>query len=249
VIEFCEKEGIENVGIGPVVFYSGFTREFLKGNAGTSEELLEKIRDAVDQLCSKAGRKIVIIDGVGFPAVGSIVGISNAAVARKLSAPVLLICPKGVGNAIDSFNLNETFFRYNECTVLGVIFNRFPVEGYYALEKCREPIMSYFSQFRPDIHVYGMVPELNMQNPDFNHDGVINSITTAFSEHVDIAQLLRDIELRQKNKESFYPSTSISTGTRTRHTSMSAKRKASQASLMPRSEIERLAKANGAKGG
>jgi len=34
--------------------------------------------------------KVVVIDGVGYPAVGSIVGVSNATVAATLDAPVVL---------------------------------------------------------------------------------------------------------------------------------------------------------------
>jgi hypothetical protein len=91
------------------VFYSGFTRAFLKGETESSEQLLQKAKEAVEKLSS--GKKICIIDGVGYPAVGSICGVSNAAVACTLNSPVLLVGPKGVGNAVDSFNLNEAFFR------------------------------------------------------------------------------------------------------------------------------------------
>lgn len=38
----------------------------------------------------RIGRKIVIVDGVGYPAVGSICGVSNSAIASTLNAPVLL---------------------------------------------------------------------------------------------------------------------------------------------------------------
>ena len=34
----------------------------------------------------------LIIDGVGFPSVGSIVGVDNADVAKAAKAPVLLVC-------------------------------------------------------------------------------------------------------------------------------------------------------------
>lgn len=56
------------------------------------------------------GRRVLIVDGVGFPAVGSIVGVDNADVAKAARAPVLLVCKSGVGGAIDSFNLNCCYF-------------------------------------------------------------------------------------------------------------------------------------------
>ena len=66
-----------------MVFYSGFTREFLAGNTASSEEMLADIVAAVDALGT--GRRLVVVDGVGYPAVGSIVGVSNATVARMFS--------------------------------------------------------------------------------------------------------------------------------------------------------------------
>jgi len=53
------------------------------------------------------GKKIVLIDGVGYPSVGSICNLSNASIAKALSAPVLLIGKSGVGDAVDSYNLNS----------------------------------------------------------------------------------------------------------------------------------------------
>ena len=38
----------------------------------------------------KTSSKVVIVDGVGYPAVGSVAHISNAAVASYLQIPVLL---------------------------------------------------------------------------------------------------------------------------------------------------------------
>lgn len=84
--------------------------------------------------------QLVMVDGVGYPAVGSIVGVSNADLAQALgpSTPVLLVGRPGVGDAVDSFNLNATFFRHRGLRVLGVVFNRLPLEGFYALEHCKE---------------------------------------------------------------------------------------------------------------
>jgi hypothetical protein len=66
VQEFCKSKGITScVPIGPIVYYKGFTRAFLKGDIGeTSEQLLYKAGYAVDELA--VGKKVVIIDGVGM---------------------------------------------------------------------------------------------------------------------------------------------------------------------------------------
>lgn len=91
--------------------------------------------------------QLVLIDGVGYPAVGSICGVSNADLAGALRSglddddnpvPVLLVGRPGVGDAVDSFNLNASFFRARGLRVLGAVFNRLPVEGFYSLEHCKE---------------------------------------------------------------------------------------------------------------
>ena len=156
--KFCADKGIACEGIGPIVFYSGFTRAFLDGTTETSEEMLDKAEAAVAEV--SRGKKVCIIDGVGYPAVGSITGTSNADIALRLGAPVLLVGKKGVGDAVDSFNLNHCFFESRGVRVLGAVFNRLPADGYYSLANCRVAIGAYFSQFRPESHLFGFLPEL-----------------------------------------------------------------------------------------
>ena len=48
--KFCENQGIKCQGIGPIVFYSGFTRAFLKGETESSEQLLQKAKEAVEKI-------------------------------------------------------------------------------------------------------------------------------------------------------------------------------------------------------
>ena len=79
-----------------------------------------------------------MVDGVGYPAVGSICGVSNGDVAAALGAPVLLVGKSGVGDAVDSYNLNACFFEARGVRVLGGVFNRISTTGYYSLERCRE---------------------------------------------------------------------------------------------------------------
>jgi dethiobiotin synthetase len=94
----------------------------------------------------RVGRRIVVVDGVGYPAVGSICGVSNADIARKLGAPVMLVGRKGVGDAVDAFNLNAAYFESFGVKVLGGVFNRLPDDAsYYSLNKCKEAVSSYFA--------------------------------------------------------------------------------------------------------
>ena len=74
---------------------------------------------AVDEIAK--GKRFVVIDGVGYPAIGS-----------------------DVGDAVDSFNLNAAFFRLHQLPVVGVLYNRLESEGYYSLEKCKNAVSKYF---------------------------------------------------------------------------------------------------------
>ena len=47
------------------------------------------VSESVDAVCE--GKHFVLVDGVGFPGVGSVVGCSNADVAAASKAPVLLV--------------------------------------------------------------------------------------------------------------------------------------------------------------
>ena len=90
VSEYCQQQGISAIGVGPIVYYPGFTREFLTAEA-SPEPYLEKVTTALIKLSKN--KRIVLVDGVGYPAVGSIVGLSNATIAKAIGARVVSFRP------------------------------------------------------------------------------------------------------------------------------------------------------------
>ena len=60
-----------------------------------------------------------------------------------------LVGKKGVGDAVDSFNLNATFFEAHGVRVMGCLFNRLPLSGYYSLQSCKAAVGAYFKAYRP----------------------------------------------------------------------------------------------------
>ena len=204
---YCDRLGIECVSIGPIVYYRGFTRAFLAGETETSEELLAKVEEAVDKLAR--GKRIVIVDGVGFPAVGSICGTDNASVARASGYPseqgggggskrrrpagVVLIGGPGVGGSVDAFNLNATYFERAQVPVLGAIFNKLSLDGFYSLENCKSAITSYFArnehQQQYGRQAFGFVPLFPGITGDKAMERVFDYIQT-FHHQVDIQSLL-----------------------------------------------------------
>lgn len=190
VVRYCESRGIECIGVGPVVFYKGFTRAFLQGQTESSAALIAEAVAAVEVL--KTRRKFVLVDGVGYPSVGSICGISNAHVAKALNAPVVLVGKSGVGDAVDSHNLNSAFFQHHGVHVLGSIFNKLATEGFYNREACKEAIDMYFEKYGEGQKAYGYVPLVHTSDNNSAADGISQEIADNFTKHVNVFQLLVD---------------------------------------------------------
>jgi len=209
--KWCEVEGVEHVSgeHAPLVFYSGFTRSFVEGQQGTSAQWIERIAAKIDELSLR--RRVLIVDGVGFPSVGSICGVDNADVARAARAPVLLVCKSGVGEAIDSFSLNSSYFVAKGVPVLGVIFNLGDLEGYYSWDKCAKVIDRWFDMdvCRREKH-YGVIPKIERLDgvrESFNkYDsaqllGLAALSASHFAKHADVLGIFSDAVADKWNRQ------------------------------------------------
>jgi hypothetical protein len=213
------------------------------------------------------GKKVVLVDGVGFPAVGSICGTDNASVLRACSYPtgadhggvdstitdrrtmgVVLVGGSGVGAAVDAFNLNATYFESKDVPVLGAIFNKLPLTGFYSLENCKEQVTKYFVQMASNKHYrpFGFMPLVpEIADKEGGMDYVYHFIQI-FSQHVDVqsivaaASVVKEVDLplagslrirRAQQTDRPRPSGVALTGQR----------------LRSRQEIEQEAVASGAK--
>lgn len=275
------------------MYYKGFTRSFLKGETGeTSEDLLHKASAAVDTLA--VGKKVVIIDGVGYPAVGSITGTDNASVAKasgrlfsvpgsttaakeRVPVPVLLIGKSGVGDAIDSFNINATYFSHQNVPVLGAIFNKMNLEGFYSLANCKEAIDMYFQNFQPEKQAFGYIPQIpaltNARESvaSLSHEDqlkeAINSadlFVETFVKHVNVEAI---VDAARKATSSYIQSTTspqiretvpgtkrpleeggVTRNSQSKHPRLASKY-ATPGFALSREQIEAMAAASGAAGG
>jgi dethiobiotin synthetase len=191
---YCELVGIPCIPIGPIVFYKGFTRAFLAGETDSSKVMLEKVSLAVNQLA--AGKRVVVIDGVGYPAVGSICGVDNASVALACSysenAPlgVILVGPSGVGHAVDSFNLNSNYFESRGVPVLGAVFNKLSTQGYYSLENCSQQVTSYFQQYNASKQTFGFLPTFPQLGQE-NAISFIDQFFNLFAANINLDSILQ----------------------------------------------------------
>eukprot|EP01079_Euglenida_sp_SAG-EU17-18_P005968 gene5968-1062_t len=116
--------------------------------------LLQEIRKAIDSISE--GKRVTVVDGVGYPSVGSVVGVSNADVAREGRCSVLIVGKQGLGDAIDSFNLCKCWFESRKVPVVGCVFNR--VGGDAMMQKTKY-VHKYFATNLPKMRVYGILGE------------------------------------------------------------------------------------------
>ena len=111
--------------MSPVVLPRGTTRRFLdrEFSPGYLQELL---LGAVQELEKR--HDLLIIEGSGHGGVGSILGLNNAQVARLAGAPVLMITNGGIGNVVDSVELNLALYEKHGADVRMVLVNKLDPE-------------------------------------------------------------------------------------------------------------------------
>ena len=104
----------------PVLIGRGVTKEYISHPEAFHFE--EKIKRAAEQLNSE--HDIVVYEGTGHPAVGSVCDLSNARVAKMLDAGVIIIVEGGIGRTIDKLTLCMSLFQRENVPILGVIINK-----------------------------------------------------------------------------------------------------------------------------
>lgn len=107
--------------MSPVLIPSGFTKDFLDGHIDSSL-LKKKVVDAYNALAKDFD--VAVIEGTGHLGVGSILDLNNAQVAHLLKAPILLICPGGLGSSFDELSLNLALCEKYKAHIAGVILNK-----------------------------------------------------------------------------------------------------------------------------
>ena len=107
--------------MSPVVLHQDSTRKVIDGEI-SADSLCQRIIDA----CAELERKydFLIIEGSGHVGVGSVVGLSNARIARLLDAPVLLVTGGGIGSVVDAVHMNLALFEKEGVDVRAILANK-----------------------------------------------------------------------------------------------------------------------------
>jgi hypothetical protein len=120
----------------PVILGRGVTKEFLDDPSRFDFE--DKLDFASEAL--EGQHELVIYEGTGHPGVGSIVDLSNADVAKRLNAGVVMVVEGGIGRTLDKLIMSMALFREQNVPLLGVIVNKVRTDkldevGYYLSKK------------------------------------------------------------------------------------------------------------------
>jgi BioD-like phosphotransacetylase family protein len=120
--------------VSPVLIPRGYTRDYLDGKIDYNQQqrLVQKA-----YLETSQSSQIVLCEGTGHCAVGSIVHASNAQVASWLDAKMVLVANGGLGNTFDELALNKSLCDREGVDVCGVIVNKVKPDK---LEQTREYI-------------------------------------------------------------------------------------------------------------
>ena len=149
---FCEQTKIPCIDIGNLVFRKGFSRDFIDGLTKHSDELMADVLASI--LSIGKDKEVVIIDGVGDPSVGSVVGVSNVDVALSLPCSVIFVGKPGIGAAIDNTVLCVSFMQHKGLTNIGIIYNKIPLSAFAEIKKY---VTKRLPELLPEITLLGFI--------------------------------------------------------------------------------------------
>jgi BioD-like phosphotransacetylase family protein len=135
--------------MSPVAIPRGFTEEYIL--RGDVHSLPRRIVSAYRR--ERRASDFMVIEGTGHAGVGSVLDLSNAAVARMLDLPVLIVTCAGIGRPIDEVMLNKALFDSCGVEVLGVIVNKVIPEKYEKISR-----LVRLGLKKRGIETFGVVP-------------------------------------------------------------------------------------------
>lgn len=108
--------------MSPIAVHTSFTRDYLDNPEKHHAKLIDKLCRAFDRAAFE--KDYIIIEGTGHAGVGSVFNLSNADVAKRLDAKVIIIAKGGIGRPVDEIALNNALFKAAGVEVIGAIINK-----------------------------------------------------------------------------------------------------------------------------
>ncbi|NHN40423.1 phosphotransacetylase family protein [Halorubellus sp. JP-L1] len=133
----------------PVVYSPTFVQQAIRGRE-IGDDVADRVREAYEGIA--ADRDLVVLEGGGGPATGSVVSLTDRDVAEIVDARVLV-----VAKYAEPWDVDETL-AYAESLgdrLAGVVFNAVPDQAYDELETDVLPFLE-----GRDVPVHGVVPRV-----------------------------------------------------------------------------------------
>lgn len=156
--------------MSPVMIPPGFTSEYIK-NRDKFVHLKDKVITAFEMVAKD--KDVVIVEGTGHAGVGSVLGLSNAIVAKLLGASTILVAGGGVGSAIDEIVLNAALFEKEGVEIDGILINKILEDKYDKIKELLSDDLKYknyctlgFLPFKPLLslpHIYQIRKRVNAE--------------------------------------------------------------------------------------
>lgn len=163
VTMFCERNHIAHQSLG-LVFKKGFTKDFIAGLTKNSDQLLEDILAMISRISTD--KAIVVVDGIGNPATGSVVGVSNVDIALALAAPVLFVGQAGIGSAIDDTMLAVSFMQQQGMQNIALVYNKIQPAEQISI---KQHLSKRLAELLPDIPVLDFIASHRQLNSQKKH--------------------------------------------------------------------------------
>lgn len=162
----------------PVILGPGATTAYLDEPEGFP--YTENILQASSRL--QAMHEVVVYEGTGHPGVGSVVGLSNADVAKMVDAGVIMVVEGGIGSTIDELNRSISLFREKKVPIIGIILNKVLTEK---IDKVSHYVGQYLRQ--NGLPLLGVLPyDKSLSNPIMETVKMaVRGRVVAFPEHLD----------------------------------------------------------------
>lgn len=160
--EFAGLTDLPLAQLSPVRFSTNFTRSYLdsRHRVRLTRALSLEIQRSIAKL---ADRRIIIAEGSGHPGVGSVVGLSNATVGKLLDAQTIFVSGGGIGRALDTIDVDLTYFLYHGCQVSGLIINKvIPDKAAQVRRYITEDLINqrYAAANGAALHIFGYMPAI-----------------------------------------------------------------------------------------
>jgi len=130
VREHFRLDHIDYEHMSPVIIPKGYTKKYVDGEI-SSQQQMQDVLKSMENISSRSD--VVLCEGTGHCAVGSIVGLNNAQVASVIGADMVLVVNGGLGSAFDELELNRILCQHYGVRIAGVIVSEPSLNELYSM--------------------------------------------------------------------------------------------------------------------